>query len=262
MTRPNPALLRIAEEVKTLHDQDEALSKARVKTKVEQRDVRLKIGALVTQLPADQLAFVAERSGYAQARLKDFAFVRDRWPEGSFPDDVSYTPLEELARNEDRFTLIQAGMSKRDARAARGGRVDTPSRWSPAVKAEFIKESLSDPEVARAAAGSVETRAAIARAENDIYREERDRRDRDPSYKSSRQTVSGDDIVRGITGMRYTANRLLEQAMDQGLTKSKRKEALEALAELSTSLGWLESYLNSGDTSFEQALDDLLRQEG
>jgi len=261
MSKPTRSLLEIAKEVKSLHDRDEALSKARAKTKVEQRDVRLRIGQLVTQVPVEQLGVVAEKSGYAVARLKDFALVREAWPEGTFPDDASYTPLEELARDPERFAKITAGMSKRDARAARGGKVDTPSRWSSQVKSDFIKEALADPEVARQVAEDVQTRASIARAENDLFREHRNRRDLDPASKNLRQTVSGDDIIRRIIAARYEINRALDQAMDEGLTTAKRAEARQALAELTTTVSWFSSFLESGDTSFEEQLEQLLSQE-
>lgn len=260
-TKNKKQLESIAREVHQLRDQDEALSKARVKTKVEQRDVRLRVGELVADLSEQEVALVAKESGYTTARLGNFAFVYKQWPKGSYPEDISFTPLEELARHPDRFSLIESGMSKRDARAARGGRVDTPSRWSPEVKMDFIKEALADPAVARQVASDASTRSIIARAENDLMREDRTRRDADPSYKVTRQAVSGDDIVRRIVNARYDINRALDQAMEDGLTDPKRQEALEALAELTTTVDWFRSYLESGDTSFEQALEALLSEE-
>lgn len=261
MPKTTRSLLTIAKEVKSLHDRDEALSKTRVKTKVEQREVRLKIGALVNQVPAESLHVVAEKSGYTEARLKNFAFVRTQWPDGTFPNDISYTPLEEIARHPDRFQLIKSGMSKRDARAAKGGKVDTPSRWAPGVKAAFIKEALADPDIARAIASDVSTRAIIAQAENALFRDERSRRDLDSAHKNMRQTVSGDDIIRLITHARYSINRALDQAIDDGLTEVKRAEARKALGQLATSITWFSSYLDSGDTSFEEQLEALLGQE-
>ena len=261
MAKTHPTFAKIAEEVKTLHDRDEQLSKERAKNKIEQRDVRLKIGHLVKDVPEHLRSELSARTGYTVARLKDFERCRLAWPEGSFPNDANYTALEELSRDPNRFTKIKAGMSKRDAREAKGGKVDTPSRWAPEVKTAFLREALSDPEVARQIASDVEIRSTIAKAENEAYRERRSQRDLDPSSKAMRQTVSGDDIVRQIIGARYKINRALDQAMDEGLTNAKRSEALEALAELTTTIAWFESYLNSGDTSFEQALDELLRSQ-
>ena len=255
-------LLAIAQEVQTLHDRDEALSQARLKSKVEQRDVRLRIGALVNQVPDDHLNVIAEQSGYTVARLRDFALVRTAWPDGKFPDDVSYTPLEELARDPERFDKIASGMSKRDARAARGGKVDTPSRWSAQTKARFIAESMADPEVARSVASDVAVTGAIAKAEHTLYREARDQRDiHDPGHKGMRQTNTGHDIVRRLIMARYGVSHSLDQAMDEGITDDLRELVTAEIDRLQDALSWFRSYLVDGDRSFEQELQALLGEE-
>lgn len=259
MSRPigKARLLAIAQEVRTLHDKDEALSKVRLKSKVEQRDVRLRIGELVNQVTEAQLPVIAQQSGYTVARLKNFAFVRTQWPNGSFPADVSFTPLEELVRDEDRFTLIASGMSKRDARAARGGKVDTPSRWSPAVKADFIAEAVSDPEVAAALAANPEARAAMAEAE--WQRREDARRINDltnPGFKAQRERTELQELVRDIDNLRYRVGRAVDQAME--LEAAGDPHLVETVAELKNAVGWLDSYTNGGDTAFESDLTRLL----
>lgn len=259
--RKTRRLSDLAGEVKRLHDRDEALSRERQKNKQEQRDIRLHIGRLVTGVSEGELGELARRSGYTAARLKDFRAVAAAWPKGSFPAEAHFTALEELRRDPERFTKIKTAHTKRDARAAKGGKVDTPSRWAPDVKADFIKEALADPDVAREVARDINSRASIARGEQDVYRESRERRDLDPAFKASRQTVAGDDVIRQLTNARYMVNRALDQAMSDGMTDAKRSEARDAVRELATSVDWIQSYLDSGDTSFEQALDDLLRSQ-
>lgn len=259
MRTPNINLDELIEEVKHLREEDEALDKTRAQAKVKQRDVRLRVGALVSQLDESEIPVLAARSGYPDSRLKAFARVRAAWPDGSFPADIGYTPLEELARHPDRFTLIRPGMSKRDAREARGGMVDTPSRWSPQVKADFVREAMSDPTVARRIADDVQTRAHLARAESEAYHERRSLRDLEPGRKVERHRLAQDEVERLLDNARYALNRALDVAMDADLSEDVLLAIRNgSFATVEESVTWMREFLASGDTTFEAALHELL----
>lgn len=251
--------IQIAEEVKNLHAQDDALSKVRAKTKVEQREIRLRVGTLISQVNESSLPMIAEKSGYTVARLKDFAFVRKQWPEGKFPADANYTALEELARDPERFSKITSGMSKRDARAAKGGKVDTPSRWSDDVKADFIKEALANnPEVARQIAADQAARAAVAEANLALLRQHQAKTDAArPAQKQSREEIEKGRVLNALDNIRYALTKALGNVMDQGLAGDA--EVMEALEEIKPIFEGLYEY-GMNATDIDAALSALLEE--
>jgi hypothetical protein len=255
------SLQKVREEVKALNDKDQALTKVRAKTKIEQRDLRLAIGRIASVLQTDaEFEAVAEYSGLTIARLKDYVFVYQQWPAGTFPADSNYTALEELARDEDRFTKITPGMSKRDARAAKGGKVDTPSRWSPKVKADFIKESLNDPEVAKEIAQDRAARAAMAEAEWQSMQARRAQQDiTNPGRSAARQTTEVAELTRSLDNIRYALGKALTKAIDLGV--AGRDDVLDAFQDVTLMHDGLRDYLNSGATDFDAALVAFLDEE-
>lgn len=258
MSVPTRTLHTLAEEVKSLQEQDDALTKARAKTKVEQRDLRLKMGQMVSVLQSDlEWTYVADRSGLTVARLKDYAFVRAQWPDGTFPADSNYTALEELARDEDRFAKITPGMSKRDARAAKGGKVDTPARWSAKTKADFASESAKDPEVAKAMVQDPAFRAALAEAE---WQARQARRAAEtPGRKQARVSTEKAELLRSVDNIRYAIGKAVSKAIDLGMAGDG--DLLDVAAEASDAMSWLTEYAASGDTTFDAALAALLDEE-
>lgn len=255
------SLQKVREEVKALNDKDQALTKVRAKTKIEQRDLRLSIGKIASVLQTDaEFDAVAEYSGLTVARLKDYVFVRQQWPDGSFPADSNYTALEELARDEDRFNLIKPGMSKRDARAAKGGKVDTPSRWSPKVKASFVKDALNDPEVAKEIAQDRAARAAMAEAEWQAMQSRRAQKENlNPDRKANREITEAAELLRSLDNIRYALGKALTRAIDLGV--SGREDVLDAFADITLMHDGLRDYLNSGATDFDAALTAFLDEE-
>lgn len=253
-------LRTIAEEVKALNDKDQQLAKLREKTKVEQRDLRFDIADKAAKLTTDEeFAFVAEVSGLAVARLRDYIFVRAQWPKGTFPADVHYTALEELARDPERFDKIKSGMSKRDARAAKGGRVDTPSRWTPDVKAAYVREALADPEVARQVASDRAARTAMAEAEWERQRERQAQAElASPGRKAMRETTEKLELLRSLDSIHYAIGRAVAKA--QELELGGDQDLIAAAADVVTAAGWLSEYAAGGATGFDDALARLLEE--
>lgn len=259
MSIPRDRLTRLAKEVKALHERDDELGKLRQKTAVEQRDLRLAIGEKVTGLDDVETRAVAQVAGLEPARLRNYAFVRAQWPDGTFPADAHFTSMEELARDPDRFTKLKSGMSKRDAREAKGGRVDTPSRWSPTVKADYVREALNDPEVARQVMRDQATRAAVAEAEWDARRERQATKDlTNPRDKRLRENTERLELLRSLDNVRFAIARAVAKAQD--LKLGGDKDLIASANEIASATGWLQAYATGGATDFEDALARLLSE--
>lgn len=253
MSPPTRNIAAIAKKVKQLHDRDQELSKARLLTKREQREVRLEIGALVYELDDTGLKKVAEISGYTTARLENFSFTRAQWPEGTYPEDCSYTVMEELARDPERFSKVTAGMSKRDARAARGGKVDTPSRWSADVKAEFVRQALADPDVAGQITDAV-MNAAIA-ADAEAYER----------LRSGRQTGSAghDDSIDAVGRLAARAQSIArmidgwtEEARQLRVSEADKELLLGAVEPMLIAAVAAKNHIESTDAAFASLLQE------
>lgn len=256
MSLASRTLHALAEEVRKDNERDEALTKIRSKTKVEQRDLRLKMGQTAAVLQTDQeFSYVAGHAGLTVARLKDYVFVRKQWPNGTFPADSNYTALEELARDADRFNLITPGMSKRDARAAKGGKVDTPSRWSPKVKADFVKEAMSNPEVARQIAGDQSARAAMAEAEWALAQERRAAKDAaNPGRKAIRENTEKAELLRSLDNIQYALVKAVEKARDLGV--SGDVDFVAAAREVEIAASWLTTVTPDFDTALARLTEE------
>lgn len=248
--------------------------------------------ALSLNLSSSEKESFAAQAGLSKGVLAERISTAKAWPPSKRRKDRSYTLHRDLRNDPDRFGLIKHYVDVNDMREATGQAAANSRRSlsdprhpaspqsiaarataEPAfmgqildqlpaeTRGQLVREALASPEVAREVASDVSARAAVARAENEVLREARHQRDLSPAEKASRQTVAGDDVIRRIVSARFNVTQALDQAMDDGLTPAKRIEAQEALAELATSIGWFQHYLETGDTSFEDELDALLRQE-
>lgn len=250
------SVVRIAREVKSLHDQDEQLGQLKQKTEAEQRDIRLKVGRLVKDLGGDERQRIAEVSGYTVGRLRDYALMAVAWPEGTYPDQANYTAMEEIKGHPDRFTWIAENpdASKRDAREWRGGKVDTPSRWAPEVKASFIDEALKDPEV-RKRVTDAEMGAQVAADASAYSRLRADGRTSSDGHHA--QDVG--DVARLWQEARALARKIdswTEDARALRVSQDDKDYLLGAVEEMVIAVTAAKNHINSTDAAFAALLGE------
>ena len=253
---------QLVAQIREFKAKDDAATAAKDRSNREQRQARFAMGRCWLQCPEDQREQLATDAGVSRTLLRNYAATAQAWPDGSYPDDASYTVLEELRLAEDRFDLIKPGMSKRAARQARGAvRSDTSSRWTPAQKAMEAKRFLDDPEVARQLLADQDIRITLAKAELARTNRQRDAHERlNPARRASRERVEYLEVRTQLANARRAVARVLDTVMENGL---RGDEAITTdIAALRSRVEMLETYMTTGSTAnFDQDLEALLEGE-
>lgn len=91
--------------------------------------------------------------------------------------------------------------------------------------------------------------------------QERERDAEDKQRKRAPKLVAASDFINGLghaTSARHQLIKALDVFRKVDLSDGMRESALEDLHEVENVLGWLLSYVESGDRSFDAELDKLL----
>jgi len=236
----------------------------------------------------------AEAIGVPFNTLRDYRKVAQRFPKDARAS-LPWSTHRALAERDDRFELLKRaeteGWTVSRALEAAGRKPVSGST----VTAEDVKRTLLDPDVARRVMADPQVRHMIEEAVPSEDRAEQARRlVRDPAVA---RHVVRDDTARsamaraakdmekeadqrqrerapGLVGLSdfYQATGELSRAR-QALTKSldamrkvdleddQRESLKEDSSRVRLVLDWIDSYLESGDHSFDKELDALLREE-
>lgn len=236
-----------------------------------------------------------EGTGRSFRTLQNYRSIAHRWPKSARADSVSFKVHEVLAGLPDRFEVVKSREKWTYDEALRAA--GRPSAVSPsaAIRAEEARDLLADPEVARAAMADPQIRHVVDEARPAEDRADQARRlIRDPAVarhvvqdNSARSAMakaakemeeSAEQRQRerapGLVGMSdfYQATGELSRMRQAGMKSLDAMRKLDLSEDQRESLKddhsrvrlvseWIDSYLDSGDHSFDKELDALLREE-
>ena len=155
-----------------------------------------------------------------------------------------------------RSSPERAARVDREAKA-RGRSVTTVDRGlRPADRVKHARELIRDRDVMRDLLGDPATRATLRR----IF--EREFARKPPKPGESRPKVSARNVpqqlFQELTDFRDRLNQLLGRVIHVKVDGAVHASLVKAAEDVSNSLEWLETYLESGDTSFEETLERIL----
>lgn len=247
---------------------------------------------------AEEIGFF--ETGLPFDSLRQYRHVAHHWPSDKRRSDVSWSVHRALSAMEDRFTVVQSRPKwTMDEAKTVAGRTFTrpvaPVEESREEQIERVRELVSDPEVARAVMKDAQVRHVVDEARPAEDRADQARRlIRDPAV--ARHVVQ-DNTARsamakaakemedaaeerqrkrapGLVGMSdfYAATGELSRMRQAGMKSLDAMRKLDLSEDQRESLKddhsrvrlvseWIDSYLDSGDHSFDKELDALLREE-
>jgi len=130
-------------------------------------------------------------------------------------------------------------------------------------RVEAARALLGDRRVAEDVLRDPKTRATLTRATRSVDEDLKERaaeRGREQNPKLANQSVQY-EVIGELTSIRYRLNRMLERMTHElKVNKDVRESVLEVLEELENSVSWIRSFLESGDRSFEDALEQILSE--
>jgi hypothetical protein len=208
---------------------------------------------------------------------------------------ATFSTHRELRDHADRVKLIKPGLSRKEARRLAGRKVDAPV---PGTGVAQVKAALADPVVAREVLADPQVRHVIDESRPAEDREEQARRlvrdpqiaeaiHRDPKVAPTLRRASAKvtreveqaaherqrervpelvnrsqlyEIAGRLGHARRDVNGALDGLREIELDDDSREMLMEEVRDVETSLGWLRSFLESGDRSFEAALNRLLEE--
>lgn len=221
------------------------------------------LGDIAAQLEATDLARFCIEIGYlddeGQPHVGNLRMLRATalaWPKDQRVPEASFTAHRHLKDHPDRARLLREkpGMTVREANNLAG---KTPILGSKDNKAETAVKLLEDPAVVAAIARSPEYRRVVTLASADIGEQQRREQVRQGVTKPDEIWGFEHDLSRHTNGLA----RMLRQALAgeyKPLGELEHREVKAAIGEARVVLDWLESYVDSGDRSFEDQLSALL----
>jgi|SRR5215471_10647544 len=140
-------------------------------------------------------------------------------------------------------------------------------KLTPKQAAKVAQAALGKPDVARELAKNPEASAQVTRVSGQV-REEREATNKERTRKSSGalgQAKSTLAFLANVLGNLVVAKRGIRDAYDavreMEMDDEQRGAVAESLDEIRTMLDWFQSYLDSGDQSFEDELSKLLSDD-
>jgi len=131
------------------------------------------------------------------------------------------------------------------------------------ARAEAASELLSNPQTQQAIAANKTTRAAVSRSTGQIYDriEERERarhREQFPDSSNAREVVT---VTTRLNNAYTAVERSIHELQDLVLAEHETAVVLAAAERLDAAADILVGFLRSGGEGFDQAINDLLREE-
>ncbi len=211
----------------------------------------------------DEIGYEGDKDTIARYRQ-----VAAAWPPERRSSTASHGAHQVLAGNPNRFKLIGKVKTADDARRLAGHRPNDPITSDERVEQarrvlqdpEIASRALSDMQIARQAVRVPAVRSAMAKAAKEMEDESRQQqRERAP------RLVEASDFYEAIgelsKGRRAHIKALNAMRVIDDLDDEQREELQEHLERAQIVLDWIESFLESGDHSFDKELDKLLREE-
>jgi hypothetical protein len=196
----------------------------------------------------------AERLGVSLPHVTNLRNVWDRYGNLYLGKDLSNRTFTELYKAA-RIPLRDDDQERRDneGRGHQPGDRDASRERRERVKQ--ARESLTDREVMREALRDRKARSRF----REIFEDEFGRPEQAPAPKPPARR-SPHKLAGELLDLRDRLNRMLFQTIHVDLSPEVREAMLEELDRLENSLGWMRSFLESGDTTFEEALEEILKE--
>ncbi len=234
-------------------------------------------------------------AGRAFQTLRQYRETANAWPPERRLASTSYTVHNELRWHDERFDLIRGEMTLSQARQAAGRSIRSRIVATDGEEIERTRELLSDPEVARAVMADAQVRHVVDEARPMEDRAEQARRlVRDPAVarhvvqdntarsamakaakemedeaeerqrKRAPSLVGMSDFYAAtgeLSRMRQAGMKSLDAMRKLDLSEDQRESLKDDHNRVRLVSEWIDSYLDSGDHSFDKELDTLLREE-
>jgi hypothetical protein len=191
----------------------------------------------------------------------NYTKVAAAWPASHRRLAASWSVHETLAHHSDRFRLIRDDMTKREAQTAAGRKVSGDG-FQPKTadeRAEKVREYLKDPEVVKEIAKDPHASGALHVASakvGDINREEMVTQQRKSGTLAMSAFYQASSQLHGAAHRVRMALKLLREV---SMTDEDTRESILAdLNQITVACDWVESYVRSGNRSFEDELAALL----
>jgi len=188
--------------------------------------------------------------------------LRKTWEKFSGPKHKgrSFAEHYELAKVSEKQAAEFLDIADRTGRSV--STVQRSMRYGD--KVQTARELMSDREVARDVLRDQKTQARVTRASLDVSQErEREQREAQASRapKSAKRSQVYDALGR-LTSARRQVVSILDLLRHVDLNDEDRELLSEVTQELDNAVGWLKSYIESGERSWDRALDRLLTEGG
>lgn len=199
--------------------------------------------------------------------VSDVNVTNFEWVEGA--SFTAHQEARQAGMTVDEFAAMPSPTIDAIRRHAGKAGTDGPSNriaasWSEEQKIAAAREILSDPKVAAGALRDIPTRARMydaARTVEDDQVQEADRRHRSNASFTARQN----DTAKAFSDLTTANDRVMRalKTLQETELDDQSSALLHAVLErLENSVGWLSSFVHSGDRSFDESLDRLLAEGG
>ncbi|WP_083268738.1 DUF6192 family protein [Lentzea guizhouensis] len=236
---------------------------------------------------AESLAQFADDIGLSVRTVEKHRTVAARWPEEHRREGVSYEVhrvLSAIEVDKDRWAMIKrpplderTGTRRWTADAAKrlvGWQVGRPKTVqekveaihdlasSDEVAAVVTTDFLRRPEVASRTMADTTARHAVNRAQVDHSRQAAHVvRQRTPELRRLEHTAGFMELVGACTAFVATIGRAVPASRGQRFTEDEAATVHKGAARVRAAVDWLESAVDTGNTSLDQGLAKLLRGE-
>lgn len=188
--------------------------------------------------------------------------LRKVWEKFSGPriDGRSFAEHYELAKVSEERAEELLELAEQTGRSV--STVQRSIRYGDRV--ETARSLLSDREVARDVLRDQKTQAAVARASLEVSKEREDDQKTASAQPSPGTAHRGQvyDVLGRLVSARRQVVTILDSLRNVELQNEDRELLSEVTEELENAVGWLRSYIRSGERSFDRALDQLLSEGG
>jgi hypothetical protein len=237
------------------------------------RAVRMQTGAMWTlgdlaqEVADQQVDEYANEIGVDAERLKVYRRTAQAWPEEKRIVGAPFEVHVILRGRDDRFALA-AKLRKRkspirldEVRKMVGHEARSTDRTAE-DKADTVKRHLKDPAVRKRIAEDREGRKAVRQAGAEAAAKavaEVDEREREavPDLRHADGVLT---VIGRLESARFQVNKALDEVREFDLDEEELEELGAEADGVRTSLDWLDSYIASGDTSFDEQLAQLLTE--
>lgn len=201
--------------------------------------------------------------------LREYRDITLLWGGVAQAPKVSWSVLRELAREPDpkaAFAAVKAEHGKVNiltVRTYRNKKTAGVRSTSPVSdRVAQVREALNDEEVAKEFFNDFETVKAVSQAHRRLLEKHAEeaneaQRKRAPGLVNAHEYMSA---LSHLSSAKYQLSKALGLLQLQTLSDGQRESVQEDIDGIRVVIGWIESYINNGDKSFDESLNEILQK--